>query len=308
MLRDRIISTLKFFDLQDFPLTLLELHKFLLADAEKIASQLDENWEVGSAAVFEKEPQVDIALVQKMLDSEVGQSVETVKGFYCLKGRSSLIDQRLQNYLYGIKREKLIRKFARGLRHLPFVRGVALGGSQALGKQKPGSDMDLLIITDPRFMWLARTVVSVYFQVLGVRRYKNKTANRFCLNHYLAQPKAVKREKNLYKAMEYLRLRPLVYGQVIAEFQAHNLDWLQLFFPQAYPARQLVEPQSKLQKVWEKIFLNKFGEKLESWLKFWETRRIRQDKFTFITEDELSFHPESRHMQLLQSFFALSKR
>ena len=34
MLKERILSTLKFFDLQDYPVTLLELHKFLLADVQ----------------------------------------------------------------------------------------------------------------------------------------------------------------------------------------------------------------------------------------------------------------------------------
>ena len=114
-------------------------------------------------------------------------------GFYCLKGRAAIIDQRLANYIYGIKRERRIRRFIGGLRFLPFVRRAALAGSQAQGVQKSDSDIDLLIIVEPEFLWLGRTAVTAYFQILGLRRHGKKIANRFCLNHYLAGVKIIDR-------------------------------------------------------------------------------------------------------------------
>ena len=99
------------------------------------------------------------------------------------------------------------------------MRGAALAGSQAQGVQKPGSDIDLLIIVEPKFLWLGRTVVTFYFQLLGTRRHGKKIADRFCLNHYLAGVKTIGELKNLYTAWEYAKLRPLIYEGAVTEFQ-----------------------------------------------------------------------------------------
>ncbi len=302
MLKLRIFNTLKFFDLQDTPLTLLELHKFLLSEKEILLSHVDTKWEV-VGGVRENLQESKLLEVLSALQNELRNEVEEKYGYYCLKGRSKIIEQRLDNYFYGFKREKIIKRYLGFVRHIPFIRAVAIGGSQALGQQKENSDIDLLIFTDSRFMWLGRTLVSLYFQILGVRRYKNKTKNRFCLNHYLARPKAVDREKNLYKAMEYVRLRPVFGENVVAEFQQNNMQWLGIFSPNFKPKVWPLGPQSFFQRFLEKLLSNSFGLGVENFLKRVETSRIKQDSYTFILPDELSFHPESRHVQLLNNFF-----
>jgi hypothetical protein len=113
---------------------------------------------------------------------------------------------------------------------------VALGGSQALGQPKKFSDIDLFIVVKPGFLWLVRTMVSLYFQILGLRRHGKNVANRFCLNHYVAEQKVVDRERNLYKAMEYVRLRPLIYPQGLVEFLQVNAEWIKVFFVQPVQA------------------------------------------------------------------------
>ncbi|MCL5667301.1 MAG: nucleotidyltransferase domain-containing protein [Patescibacteria group bacterium] len=307
MLKLRIISTLNFFDLQDTPLTLLELHFFLLADIARIKERMGEGWEVKplpeDAGLSGQKVPLDRVLL--CLETECQGLVEETKGFYSLAGRKHLAKQRLENYAFGLGREKLVRRYAKFLRYLPFVRGAALGGSQALGLQKESSDIDLLIITDPQFMWLARTFATIYFQLLGRRRHGDKVANRFCLNHYLSRPKQVDRERNLYKAMEYARLRPLVCGRTINEFRNNNTAWINWFLPNAgFNAGNSAEQEFKLRLFLEKIFRNSFGRWLEGKLKTWQMARIKQEEFIFVTGDELSFHPESRHAGLLEKFFA----
>lgn len=303
MLAERIIATIRFFDLQDYPLTAFEVHKYLLADVSNLQARLDEQFELlleqpaGTAAVH-------LDTVQKHLDqlAEDESLVESL-GFYALPDRHNLIKQRLKSYLYGIPREQIIRRYGKLTAHIPFVRSISLAGSQALGLQRPTSDIDFLIITDPRYMWIARSILTVYFHLLGVRRYGNKIANRVCLNHYLANIREVDTERNLYKAMEYAKLRPVVYPQVLTAFQKANEQWIRIFFPNitfSSPARQ--EP-SKLQEALEKLFTNRFGLWLERKLERVQLARIRQGKFIFVREDELSFHPDSKHEKLLQGFF-----
>jgi hypothetical protein len=339
MLKQRIISTLKFFDLQDYPLTLLELHKFLLADIGGLKKQINTQWElVNEAGINQK---VGISDLADCLDKECQNEAAQKNGFYCLPGRAEIVDRRLADYIYGIKRERRIQKFTGGLRHMPFVRGVGLAGSQAMGPQKQNSDIDLLIIVDQRFLWLARTVATAYFQILGLRRHGNKIANRFCLNHYLAGVKTINELKNLYTAWEYAKLRPLVYSNVIEDFQTKNGGWIAEFFsnfevvginnhqrqfsppPPASAgysslkkgeklppslklrrtSRESPDEPSAIQNRLERMLSGKFGQWLEAKLKNRQLPKIRQEEFILVRDDELSFHPQSKQQKLLGQFF-----
>lgn len=301
MIKKRILFTLRFFDLQDYPLTLLELHSFLLTDFESLKSQMNVAWEfVAPKAKIEP---VGVQDVLACLRSECGEEIEEESGFYCLKGRSKIIRARLRGYLFGLQREKIIKKFAPGLKFIPFVRGAALAGSQALGRQTKNSDIDLFIIIEPKFLWLGRLFVTGYFQVLGLRRHGLKIANRFCLNHYVAGPKALEELRNVYTASEYAKLRPLVYGKAITEFQQNNLFWLRAFLPNFQPAQARGNRARKIQKFFEKPFSGSFGFWLESLVKKIQLRRIRREEFILVQNDELSFHPSSKQTDLLNRLF-----
>ncbi len=339
MIKDRILSTLKFFDLQDYPVTLLELHQFLLDDLQVLRTRINTSWELIDNNNNDNN-KISIDKVLKCMETECQNEVRQKNGFYCLIGRLAIIDQRLSNYFYGIKRERRIRRFARGLKFLPFVRGAALAGSQAMGQQKETSDIDLLIILDPKFLWLGRTLVTAYFQVLGIRRHGKKISNRFCLNHYLAGIKSIMELRNLYTAWEYMKLRSLVYPQTIANFQIQNRDWIAEFFPNfriqpLYPSaalgtspltsstslgvtlsiaervkrgeglRRHTDEQSSVQSFLERMLSGNFGVWLEAKLKNWQLPKIRREEFILVLDDELSFHPQSKQQELLARFFAL---
>ncbi len=303
MLKNRIISTLHFFDLQDWPLTLLELHRYLLPENRELKFLVDQSGELALSGAKNDSPQVAAGQLLECLDGQCQNEVKISRGFYFLAGRERIAQERWENYLFGLAREKRIKRFAGFLKHLPFIRGAGLSGSQALGQQKAGSDIDLLIITDKRFLWLARTLATFYFQILGMRRHHGKVANRFCLNHYLAGPKTISRLRNLYTALEYGKLRPLVYGQTIREFQNNNF-WIKQFFPNWQPVDAAAENQSKAQKILEKLFSGKFGKWLESKLKNWQLSKIRREPFIIVDDDELSFHPDSKQRGILENFFA----
>lgn len=306
MLKDQIISTLRFFDLQDWPLTLAELHNFLIADWQELKQRLDSQSEITGSNRPSEEVTIDKIL--DCLDTQAAGFVENTLGFYHLPGRAKLANLRLNGYFYGIAREKLIKKYINGLKHIPFVRGVALAGSQAMGGQKETSDIDLLIIADPRFMWLARTLVTGYFQILGKRRHGKFIANRFCLNHYLAGPKKISQLRNLYTAGEYAKLRPLIYPENISAFQTANLDWLKAFFPNLNFGQQKKSAQSGAQKFFENFFSGGFGRFVERFLKNWQLPKINKQKFIVVEDDELSFHPDSKQQNLLADFFQLQKQ
>jgi len=302
MLKERILSTLKFFDLQDYPLTLLELHKFLLADVQIMKSQINTDWElIGKPVGGNQKAGVDE--VVRCVDTECQNELEQINGFYCLKGRSGIINLRVANYIYGIGRERRIRRFVGRLKHFPFVRGVALGGSQAFGLQKPTSDVDLLLFVDYDYLWLIRPILVAYFQVLGIRRHGRFISDRICLNHYLTNSREVQSGKDLYNAMEYLRLRPLAYAQTVDEFRLSNLPWIKFFFPNFELESKAAQPVSRLQATLERCLKNKFFSGLSEFLKNWQLKRARRGNYVIASSDELSFHSLERKRLLLSNFF-----
>lgn len=303
MFSARILQTLEYFDLQDLPLTAPELERFLVSDKEYMRANQNEQHDLNRYAAVHSP--VELGQLIRELDrmKADGEIIES-RGLYALSGREGIIEARLAGYLYGIKRERIIRRYVRFAGHLPFVRGVALAGSQALGRQKPNSDIDLLVITQPGGMWTARTVVMLFFQLLGVRRYGLRIADRVCLNHYLAGTEERLGERNLYTATEYLKLRPLANHASVYDFQRSNLRWIKMYFPNATVPEWKSGEQSWLQTFLEKALANKFGRWLENRLKDWQQRRIRQDHFVFVRDDELSFHPDSKQRLLLERYFA----
>lgn len=315
MLQSRIINTLKFFDLQHIPLTALEVHKYLLADTERVQRHLNEQWEVKGSldsnqtdgVIVGGTVGVALATVLAVLMeqcSKTDSEIKTFRGYYFLKSRDDgFVLKRLENYLHAVKRERRIRRYGGFARYIPFVRGVGLVGSQALGQYRAESDIDILVFTAPGFLWTARVLITIYFQLLGVRRYGNKIATRFCLNHYVAGPKQLQRDRNIYTASEYLKMRPLYPSRTIERFKQNNLSWIRIFFPHATADTETRTPQSRLQRVLEKILKNKFGQFIERQLKRLLIGRITQDDFVVVEDDELSFHPHNRKADLFAAFF-----
>lgn len=305
MLKARILSTLKYFNLQGMPLTLLDLHKFLLNDPEVIRAFLDENWEIKSD--FPKDASLNKASLGetlKCLENECQEEVFSLNGFYTLKNKPEVAEIWTENYLFGLKREQLINKYLYGLRHLPFIRGVGVLGSQAFGLYKKDSDIDLLILTHEKYMWLTRFLTAAYFQIFFKRRHGNKIANRFCLNHFVVEHKVLDKDLNLYTASEYLKIRPQVLVSGIMDFQEKNKTWINFIFPNIeLPIKFPLDNYSLVQKILEKWLYGGFGQWLEKLAKKLQYKRINTGEFIMATDNELSFHPNNRKKELFKSFF-----
>lgn len=301
MLRERILFTLKFFDLQHTPLTLLQLRDFLFNEPELIRASVDQNFEIVNSR--QPLPAISEAQIVESLANDLSDQVEFDRGYYCLCGKKELIQQYFETMIFRQRREQLIARFISFLRFIPFVRGVAVGGSQTLGQSKANSDIDLLIILDANFLWLGRLLVTGYFQLTGHRRHGQKIANRFCLNHYLAGSREVLSERDPYNAMEYLRLQPKVFPETIASFVAQNLFWIQQFFPNARIPTVSNQSQPKFQLFLEKLFLNSFGRWLNQRLGLWQMTRIMRGTPAVANDTELSFHSRPRKLDFLTKVF-----
>lgn len=279
MLKEQILKTLRYFDIQDHPLTLLEIHKYLLNTGEGNAA----------CSVFE----IESAL--KEMNGEVGESL----GFYFISGRNLLAKQRWENNFYSTPRLRLEKKYLPRTRHIPFVSAVALTGSEALNTSKKGSDIDLLVFARPNRIWLARFFTTAYFQLTGLRRSGNKVENRFCLNHYIREGKNIDKDRNVYTAIEYASLIPYFGVAEVYKFQKENLDWMKNYLVQP----QFIEyPSLKpglLKRIIEILLDNFIGDGLDWFAGALQKKRIKILEHILVEDDELSFHPDSKGKQVL---------
>jgi predicted nucleotidyltransferase len=285
-----ILKTLGYFDVQDRPLTLVELHNYLLGPLpEEIVGE-------GSSESSSE------SKILSVLENELAESVESEQGFYCLRGRKQIIFQRLANNYYSVKRLKRAKKYLPLARFVPFVRAVALSGSEALSTSKQGSDIDILLFVAPEKIWSARLLVTMLYQVLGIRRHGEIITDRFCLNHYIAGIRRIENDNNLYTAIEYAALIPFVGGDLVSRFQEINADWIREYLPNFKVISRLPTTQPFIQKSAEFLISAFFGKTSESLAAWFQKKRIIAQEHIIIGSDELSFHPGSKGQQVLKKF------
>lgn len=80
-------------------------------------------------------------------------------------------------------REKTIR-YSKYIKWIPGLEMLGIWNSIAMNGATQDSDIDLYIVTSQNRMWLVRILVTLIFQILGVRKTESKHAWRFCLSFF----------------------------------------------------------------------------------------------------------------------------
>ncbi len=100
---------------------------------------------------------------------------EKFKEYFQIKNRPGEWDLK-----YMEKAEKYIKYIS----WIPGIMMVGIGNSMAMNSAKQSSDIDLYIVTKNNSMWVVRILVTLIFQLLGVRKTASKHAGRFCLSFF----------------------------------------------------------------------------------------------------------------------------
>lgn len=104
--------------------------------------------------------------------------------FYKVMGFGSL-DSGLKKIKFEDDIYWKIEKVKWVLQLMPFVRQIGVCNSHAFGMADEESDIDLLIVCNEKRLYLARLFGVFLFQVMGLRRYKDKIRGRFCLSFWI---------------------------------------------------------------------------------------------------------------------------
>lgn len=285
-LQKSILKTLAFFAAIEHPLTALEIKNWLIR----------ENVE---------QKKISLSAIEREI-LNLDNKVIAQNGLFTLAGHEEYFQKRHFTYINSLKLMKKAKRFGGGLRHLPFVRAAALAGSVAWTNASEESDIDIFVITEPGRIYLARLFVSLYFQIFGGRRHGEKIKDRFCLNHYVATGKFMENDHNVYTALIYCNHTPIFGREEFEKIWNKNLPWMKEYlvdpgFPASHVFRYAEDKGSLIQRIFE-IVLWPAAFIFEKLASYYQKKRVSQGPFVSVSQDELSFHPDSKGQRVLLKY------
>jgi len=208
-LQKAILKTLSYADVFDYPLTLPELHQFLIgtkASINDLAKALTEIKEV----------------------TQDGQ-------FFFLKKRPKIVQIRQKRFRWSQNKLKIAKQVAKYLKLTPFVKMVAVTGNLAMSNAEQKDDIDLLIVTSQNRLWLTRLLAVFLVELVANRRrpHDQEVEDKICLNMFLAENylQVPKKEQNLFSAHEVFQAKLLwERKRTYQKFLKAN-QWAQKYLP-----------------------------------------------------------------------------
>lgn len=301
-LEQAIIRTMAYFDVFDFPLTTMEIWRWLYLP------------DVDAPVPFSE---VDAALHESVY---VRSRIEFICGYWCVRGRESIIGTRQSHYRVSLQHVQKARRFARLFSYLPFVRMMAVCNKLGYWNNAPKSDIDLFFLVARGRLWVTRLFITLCAQLFGVRRHGSNIVNRFCLSFYtttdrLSIADIAKRPYDPYLTYWTTHLFPLFGMDWHAKWYAAN-SWIRRFLPNTFPTTPISSSASfsrvaKIQRVLEKLMDSTVGNTLESWSRSLQIRHIKshlgsrvwEDSTDVIADDSmLKFHETDKRDLFRQQF------
>ncbi len=231
-----VLVTVLYGDLFDHPLTPEELHRFLTV------------------------PCPDRAELETALAALDGRYLSRTRGFVCWRGREATIEVRRRRRELAAGRWRAARRFARWLAWVPFLRAVAVCGSQAVDNGDEDGDVDLFLITAPGRLWLVQSAA------MALRRAGRLLGVDFCPNYLLSEPDLAVANRSLYSAREAAQAVPLWGGEAYGRFLQAN-GWIGGFLPQLDldERRRLAapRPRHRLTRALERALGGRLGDLLD---------------------------------------------
>lgn len=174
------------------------------------------------------------------------------KGFYCLKGRTRIIDERLSRMKNVSRKMKIAVWVSKILSYIPTINFIGISGRLSHLDAYPDDDIDLIIITRQNTLWVTRIVLLVTLEVLNLRRKKtDKTAkNKICPNLIFDETvlswNSAKRD--VYTAHEILNILPMYNKNNTYERFLSANKWVKNLYANHLSGSKIVFPVNKPRK------------------------------------------------------------
>lgn len=219
-----IVATVAYTAQFSYPLSRSEIAQRLVWRPAAVAQKVASNPPTAA--------QLDQALSQLVARGSLVKRAE----WYCLPGFEQTIALRRQRAKWAAAKRPQLAMFLSGARRIPWVVGVAVTGAQAMANPSAADDdLDFLIVTKPRRLWLSRLLLTLFAWQQGRRRsWHGEEKDSWCLNMWLdTEHLAVPEERqSMYTAYEVLQAKWVLARQLPVEalFKQKN-SWVQQWIP-----------------------------------------------------------------------------
>ena len=217
-LQSAIVRTVVFFDIFDYPLTLMEIWKWLyITDGSQIARKY-------------------LADIKNEL-TQITDTIEAKNGFYFLRGREQIIRTRLARYGLAEEKYKKAVKFIKIIRLIPFVKLVAVCNNLAYGNASGASDIDLFIIAKQNRVWSARFWVIGVLKLFGVRPAATSKKDTIDATFFISEDALnieelmINSNNDIYLAYWAAQLAPVYDPDGLSEKFRRENGWLKNYLP-----------------------------------------------------------------------------
>lgn len=206
------------------------------------------------------------------------------------KWQSSKLDDEFINY---------VKKYLWVFRIIPGIKAVFICNTVAFRATNRLSDIDLFIISEENLLWTSRVLLSLFLEILGLRRSGEKIAKKFCLSFFASEKGAmnlkhlqIKENQDPYLALWAVSAECVLSDDdFLTEFQESN-QWVKnygLSFHKQNPQQLLrinkfvshIISVLSIEKIFKRIFINRTLEK---------KAKLADQKGTIISEKYLKFH------------------
>lgn len=251
-LEDAILRTVLYADVFSFPLTIAEIHHFLIADAP-----------------------VSLAAVEETLarSARLREMLVCVDGVFMPAGREGLAAVRRAREAASERLWMQAQRYGVWLGRLPFVRMVALTGALAVRNAVDDDDIDYLIVTTDRRVWLARALSILIVRLARLRGVV------LCPNYVLAESALRQERQDIFMAHELAQMIPLYGRDRYVRMRADNL-WSQRMLPNAQDVFHVMPAQTDgggwmgIKRGLEWLLGGALGGMLENWERRRKLRRF----------------------------------
>lgn len=292
-LEETIHQTISYFDVFSYPLTELEIHKWLWKEKIEYKRVVNE--------------------LQNLVDKK---TIAYKDGLYFLPSKENLVVERRRKYIEAEKKYTKVKRIAKILQIIPFIRFIGVCNTLPILDFNEKSDIDLFIIVKKNRMWTTRFLTTALTAATGEWRHGENVKDKLCLSFYVTTERLNLESISIEPEDPYLIywinfLTPILDRNTYLDFWEEN-NWIKKYTPNTHPQNML----SKRRKIEENKFLNairrgiekilwkKFGAFIEKKLRNWQLAKIQKKESTrktpthiLFTDAILKFHELDRRKE-----------
>lgn len=302
-LQRSIIRAVVYFDIFDYPLTLVEIWKWLYTD------NTDLKTDSHGYSLFEVQQELE-----KMTDK-----IETANGFYFLSGKSWTVEQRLSRYALAEAKFRRAIKFIKIFRFIPFIKMIAVCNSLAYSNSATAGDIDFFMIVKKNRLWLARFFSVGLLKVLGVRPKAQNKQDTIDANFFVAEDGLNIENLQIAAGDPYLaywtnQLAPIFDVDGTYQKFQHANQWVKKILPNSFSYE--LNDRRQVNLSWPVKIVRLFASILldydfkESWQKKIQLKimpvdlkqMMNQDTRVVVNNQVLKFHRQDRREEYLKKF------